>query len=272
MIKKSRFVLALAATVSLAVSAIAFGDGTSENNAVVLGAVTQKKQDAKKYKPVDFFAGVETTVNGGVSGTQQNAATEVLLFGSNIKFDIDSTPVCAALPPSGSTPEQAKAACPQSFLGSGRAQVTRPGGALIDDIEVSLFHGGPGNAGQGPPKQNAIMLHTYSPTLGNAAPTVNGEIVPASQVARVVGRRAAGGYKDSLFVEHAPETGPLFINHFDSHVTKSSKAVTARCKPTKKHGKKGVFKFRRIVTYKDGTKDTADLSQKCKVKQKKGGN
>jgi hypothetical protein len=256
-IKKSRFVLALAAVIALAFAGIAVGDGTSENDAQVVGSIKGKKFDKKKYKPVQFFAGVATQHQGGVTGTQPNPASEVISFGKNVKFNLGATPSCDGTPPSGSTPDQAKAACPDSFLGSGAAEVTPPGGgAPINDIIVSLFHGGPGNARPAHAragKANAIILHTYSPTLGQAAPSVNGEVVKSPD---------GNKYGDALVVKNAPDTGALMITQFNTNVDKKNKSVLARCKSKK-------FLWLRTVTYTDGTTDQAELSQKCKQKKPK---
>jgi hypothetical protein len=251
-IKKSRFALTLTAVIAVAFAGIAVGDGVSENDAKVVGSVKPTKLDKKKYKPVTLFTGVETSVQGGVTGTQQNPITENISFGKNIKFDLGATPACPGLPGSGSTPEQAKAACPDSYLGGGTAEVTPPGGgAPINDIVVSLFHGGPGNARGG--VSNAILLHTYSPTLGASAPTVNGEIVKSD---------AGSKYGQALFVKNAPETGALMITKFNSDVEKGNKSALGRCKAKK-------FLWLREVTYADGSKETASLEQKCKRKKKK---
>lgn len=253
MIKKSRYVLALAATLVFSVAALAFADGASDNEAKVVGSIAPAKLDKSKYKPVALFAGVETLPAGGVTGSQSNPVTETISFGKNIKFDLNATPACDGLPPSGSTPQQAKAACPDSFLGSGSAQVTAPGNSQINDIEVSLFHGGPGNArpihGRAG-KINAIMLHTYSPTLGQAAPTVNGEIIKSPDGSK---------YGQALYVKHAPETGGLMITKFNSNVDKGTGTVLGRCKAK-------TFLWLRTVIYADGTTEQAPLTQKCKRK------
>jgi hypothetical protein len=240
-VKKSRFVLALAMTIALAFAGMAFGDGASENQAFVDGKVTPKKLDKKKYKPVNLFLGVRTEAN--VNGQQKNPKAEYISVGKNVKLDLNATPVCTNLPPNGSTPQQARDACPEdSYWGGGEAAVQFPPPAgAITDVVVSVFHG---------PGQNGVQLHTYSPTLGQASPTVLGTIQKSKEGAP---------YGQALSVPNAPETGSGMITKFNATVERSSKVALARCKAKK-------IPFQREVTYSDGSKETADLVQKCKRK------
>ena len=247
MVRNSRIAVALALTVALGVTGIAYaGGGASTHQAFVDGQVTKKKKpklSKKKFKKVDFNTGVRTT--GGITGTQANPAAEKISFGKNIKFKTGAAPKCTATLPNGSTPSQARSLCPgKSFLGSGNAQVYGPGGPVDTTITVSAFNG-PGN--------NQIRLHTYSDVLGPASPTVQGFIVNANE-----GKK----YGKALSVPEAPETAALMITQFDTDITKSSGVVTARCKAKK-------FLWKREVTYADNSTDTATLSQKCKGKKKK---
>jgi hypothetical protein len=242
-IQKSRFVLALALTLALGVAGIAWADGATDNVAHVEGSVNPKKLDKKKYKPVNLFSGVATEAT--VDGTQSNPVSEYISYGKNVKFDFNAGPVCTTLPPSGSTPDQAKAACPGgSYLGGGHATVQFPGLPLIDDVDVSVFRG---------PDKSGIQLHTYSPTLLAASPTVLGSVVKSN---------AGSKYGYALTVPNAPETGSGMITEFNATIDKKSKAVLARCKAKK-------FLWQRQVTYGDGSSAVADLSQKCKRKKPK---
>ena len=166
MIKKSRLVVSIGAAVALGIGSIAFADGVGDNTPFVDGNVKPAKLDKKKWKPVALFTGVRTEVAGGVTGLQSNPTTEYISYGKNIKFDLNAGVLCTTLPPSGSTPEQARAACPKnSYLGQGVAVVEGPGIGVIDDLTVSVFYG---------PEAKGVQLHTYSPTLGQAAPVVAG--------------------------------------------------------------------------------------------------
>jgi hypothetical protein len=246
-IRKSRFAVALVLTLALGVTAIAYADGTSENDASVTGAVTKKKKpklSPKKFKKVDFMTGVRTE-SDTIGPGHDNPESEFISFGKNIKFKTGSAPVCTTVPAPGSTPAQARAACPsKSFLGSGNAKVFGAGGTPVDEtVVVSAFNG---------PGANQLQLHTYSDVLLGASPTVLGNIVNSN---------AGKKYKKALAVE-SPETGPIMITEFNTNISKSSGVVRARCKAKK-------FLWRRVVTYDDGTTDTATLSQKCKKKKKK---
>jgi hypothetical protein len=239
-IKKSRFALALGMVLGLAFGATAYGDGATDNVAQVQGSIKPSKLSKKEYKPVNLFSGVATQTN--VTGTQANPASEYISYPKDVKFDFNAGDVCTALPPSGSTPDQAKAACPKSsYLGSGHASVQFPGLALIDDITVSVFRG---------PTKKGIFLHTYSPTLLAASPTVPSQIVKSN---------AGSKYGYALSVPNSPVTGSGMITEFNANISKASKAVLARCKSKK-------FAFQRKVTYTDGSTETAELTQKCKRK------
>ncbi len=241
MIKKSRFVLALGLMLALGISAFAFADGASDNNAEVDGKISKTKISKKEYKPNEMFTGVRTETNA-VVGQQSNPAEETINFGKNVKFDLKAGSECKTLPPSGSTSQQAQDACPKdSYIGKGAAEVITPGGSRISDIVVSVFKG---------PAENGIQLHTASPTLQAAAPTVPGSIEKS---------KAGSQFGQALVVPHAPETGALMITKFNATITKASKSVLTRCKAKE-------FLWQRDVVYADGSKESASLTQKCKVK------
>ena len=131
---------------------------------------------------------------------------------------------------------------PKSNLGSGDAEVTAPGGAVIAEPVVTVFNG---------PGKNELRLHTYSPDLGVASPIVDGKIV-----------NAPGKFGQALDVPEAPETGAVMITGFNAKLKKSSKVATAKCKPKK-------ITFKRTVTYADASKESVTKTQKCKQKKKK---
>jgi hypothetical protein len=250
-IRRSRLAVALVLTLALGVTAIAYADGTSQNDAFVDGQVTKKnkpKLSKKKFKKVDFNTGVRTTADSQAPG-HPIPAEELIHFSKNIKFKLSKATPCTTVPGPGSTPSEARNACPaKSFLGSGTAEVKAPGtppADFADDVIVTTFAG---------PGSNGIQLHTYSPTLGLLAPTVQGFIVKSN---------AGKKFGQALSVPEAPVTpGGTMITQFDSDITKKSGTVKARCKPKK-------FTWLREVTYSDSTTDTAKTTQKCKPKKKK---
>ncbi|MDX6580891.1 MAG: hypothetical protein QOI10_75 [Solirubrobacterales bacterium] len=258
MIKKSRFVLALGLTLALGLGAYAFGDAASDATEFVDGAVNPTnaagaqptkvvKLDKSKAKPVALYTGVRT--QAPVTGTQANPIAENISFGKNVVIDTNAVPQCTTIAASGSTPDQAKASCPKdSYLGSGTASLAGPGGSSIKDVVVTAFAGTlPGTTGK-----NGVLLHTYSPTLQTAAPTVQGFIVNST---------AGSKYKFALNVPNAPETGALMIDSFGSNISKASKTVLATCKSK-------TFLWLRATTYKDGSKATSTQTQPCKAKPK----
>ncbi len=135
---------------------------------------------------------------------------------------------------------------PKSVLGSGDASVALSDTASVEDITVTVFNG---------PGKNEVRLHTSSPTLGAAAPTVFGEIVKSN---------AGGKYGQMLSVPDAPDAGAdaFLITKFNANIKKGSKVASARCKSKK-------IPFLREVTYDDNSVETDDLVQSCK---RKGGN
>jgi len=236
--------VAIGLVLALGVATVAWADGASDNEAFVDGAVKPTKLDKKKYKPVQLFLGVRTEPSVPVDGNQQNPEQERISMGKNVKWNGKKAPVCtAAIETPGLTAEQAAAMCPsKSLLGQGEAEVDL-GPARVSDITVSVFNG---------PGKNQVRLHTSSPTLQAAAPTVFGEVVKSDQGSK---------FGQMLVVADAPDAGgdAFEITKFNATIEKSSKVATARCKSKK-------IPFLREVTYDDGSVETAELTQKCKRK------
>jgi hypothetical protein len=250
LIRKSRFVVATACVLALGVGAVAFADGTSENDVGVQGKVSPAKLDAKTFKPVQLFSGVTTTTTHSVPG-QQNAEKVLLEFGKNVKFDLTAADTCDA-PIAGTTTEQAKAACPPgSDIGTGIAHANLGGGPdQVNDVTDTVFNG---------PGPNHIRLHAASPALGPAnTQVVDGDIIKAP---------SGGKFGQALDVEDAPDLGgdAFMLTLFNATITKASKTVLARC------GKDKNFYWQNTTTYDDGTKDVSPLlTQKCTQKPTRG--
>jgi hypothetical protein len=243
-LKKTRFIVATGLVAALGTAGIAFADGASENAETVTGKVSPSKLSNKDYKAVKFETGVATTTTHTVPG-QQNPEVQLIEFGKNIKFDTTKAATCSASL-NGTTTDQAKAACSaKSVIGSGSATADLgQGPQQVNDVNVTVFNG---------PAKNQIRLHAFSPTLGAAnTQVVQGNIIKAP---------SGGKYGQALNVPDAPDlAGDQFmLTSFGAIINKSSKVVSARCKS-------GKFLWHNVVTYDDGSKDTADLSQSCKVK------
>jgi hypothetical protein len=245
-VRKTRFAVTIGATLALGVATLAYADGVSENDAQVEGSASPKKLDKKKYKPIKLFTGVRTS--GTVTGSQPNPEQEHVSWGKNVKIKPGAAPTCDAAIEFQST-DAAKAACPpDSYVGSGTANIELPGGTIYEGLTVSVFNG---------PGANEVRLHTYDPRLAGATPTVAGKIVKSN---------AGSKYGQALQVDDAPDvagdTGK--ITAFNAELFKSSKVALGRCKAKK-------FLWNREVTYDDGTKENVTLEQKCKRKKKKKG-
>lgn len=240
--RKTRFAVTLGATVALGVSAIAYADGVSENEAQVEGSVKPTKLDKKKFKPVTLLTGVRTT--GTTPGI--NPEKEHISWGKNVKLKTKKAPTCAA-PIEFQSTDAARAACPgKSYLGSGRANIELPGGVIYEGLTVAVFNG---------PGTNEVRLHTYDPRLAGATPTVFGKVVKS---------RAGGKYGQALQVDDAPDVAGDAgrITAFNATINKKSKVATARCKAKK-------FLWNRVVTYDDGSEEEITLEQKCKRKKRR---
>jgi len=248
MLKDTRLakLIALGGIAALSGGAIALADGAGDNQAFVDGEVKPAKLDQRRFKPVKLFLGVRT--EGPVTGSQQNPEQELIAMSRDIKFRSKRAPVCTAgIEVPGLTTEQVRAMCPRrSYLGAGEGEVALNASTRIGDITVSVFNG---------PGVNQVRLHTASPTLGAAAPTVQGRIVRANQ-----GRR----YRQALLVEDAPDAGgdAFMITKFNATINRSTKVAQARCEARK-------FRFLRKVTYDDGSTETATTTQKCKRKRRR---
>jgi hypothetical protein len=235
---KLRRIISLGLVLALGSSAIAYADGASQDTAFFDAKISPSKLDKKKYKPVTLTAGLRTT--GPVPGI--NPEKEFLSFSKNLKFNLGAADTCSAAIEFQTT-TAAKAACPKgSFIGAGKGSIELPGGVKFTDIVVSTFNG---------PGKNQIRLHTYSPSLEGATPTVLGKIVKSN----------VSGYGQALDVPDAPDVAgdAGMITSFGTGVSKGSKVFTARCKSKK-------INFLRKVTYDDGSSETATTSQKCKRK------
>jgi hypothetical protein len=243
-IHRSRFIGAIALVLALAVAALAFADGASENSVGILGKVTPSKLDKKTFKPITLYSGVTTSTTHAVPG-QQNAEKVTVEYPTNVKFDLSAAPVCTA-PIAGTTTDQAKAACPAaSDIGTGVSHANLGGGPdQISDVTVTVFHG---------PGQDNVSLHAYSPSLGAA----NTQVV----LGRIVSKAPDKGFGPALIVDDAPDLGgdAFMLTLFDATIGKSTKTVLGRCKSKS-------MNFRNVTVYDDGTTDSADLTGKCKQK------
>ena len=192
---------------------IAFADGRANNNAGVDGSISPTKLDKKKYKPVALFSGVRTSVPVGRPARRRSRTSEYISYRKNVKFDFKAGSVCTTLPPSGSTPEQARAACPaDSYLGSGAAR-SRARRLLRSPTSSSRCSAGRRRTGS-----------SCTPTARRSGGRTDG-----ARLDRQVECRQ-GVRPGALGAERAADRRVGMITKFNATISKSSKAVTARCK------------------------------------------
>jgi hypothetical protein len=248
-IRNSRFVAAIAMVLALGVASLAFADGASENTIGVLGTITPNKLDKKQFKPVTMYNGVTTNTTHAVPG-QQNAEKVTVEYPTNMKFDFSNAVACTA-PLAGTTTEQAKQACPpKSIIGTGNAHANLGQGPdQLSDVTVTVIVTKIDSKNSG-----VVALHAATPTLGPG----NTQVV----VAKIVPKAPDAGFGPALIVDDAPDlAGDAFmLTKFDATIGKATKAVLARCKSK-------TNKWRNITVYDDGSKESADLTTKCKQKK-----
>lgn len=245
MSRRPRTTVVLALLVALGSSAVALGSGADENIARVDGKVSPKKLFKKKFKRVNLFLGVRNSSHQ-VDGTQSNPVSELISVSKNVRVRLGRAPRCRAPLANGMPTGAARRICPRkSFLGRGKAEVTGPGASgpqVIATPRVAVFNG---------PGRNELRLHTYSPDLGSASPVVDARIV------RAPGR----AFGKALSVPVAPETGALMITKFNAKIIRKRGVTVAKCKPRR-------IKYRREVTYKDGSSERVVRTQRCKRKRR----
>jgi hypothetical protein len=241
-VRRVPLMVALGLVLALGVAALAYADGASDNTPAVDGSVKPTKLDPKKRQPIALFTEVST--EGPVTGDQQNPEKELIEYDRDGAWRSNAAPLCTAnIETPGLTVEEARDLCPAgSHIGTGEAEVDL-GATRISDITVSVFNG---------PAKNQIRLHTSSPTLGAAAPTVFGEII----------RSDSKKFGPALLVEDAPDAGgdAFMITKFNATIFKSSGVSLARCTDKK-------FVIQRTVTYDDGSQETVTDSERCKRKK-----
>ncbi len=240
MIRKAHLAATLGLTIALTIAAIAYADGIADNTPAVDGLVKPAKLDKKKYRPISLFTEVSTS--GPVPGI--NPEQELIQYDKDGKWKTSAAPTCDAAIEFQPT-DVAISRCPAgSAIGSGESTILLPGGLTYEGITVTAFNG---------PGKNEIRLHTYSPELPGATPTVFGRILKPT---------GGGKYGIALSVPDAPDvagdTG--MITKFNATISRSSGVSLARCKDKK-------FYIRRTVTYDDGTQETVTHTQKCKQKK-----
>lgn len=251
-------VVALALAITLGVTAIAWGDGASDNVSTTTGKIKPKQLPKRKFHKASLFVQSETEFPTTNDGLNQEWSEKVFLdFDDDIRFKTDGPTPCNENDIAGTTTTAAKATCPDSIIGSGEAHARVPGYPTTDpsspheatDFTVTAFDG----------FANKILLHTYSPTVdaGAGGTGATAQIV----VGRVVNSPLGGDYEKRLKVSDVPDVasdvgGLTFLNA----TIKRGKYITARC-----HDQNHKFNFKEKWVYDDNSVDTDKDSAPCTV-------
>jgi hypothetical protein len=237
-----RIVAALGATLALGVSALAYADGASENTSTVNASLSPNKLSKSKYKTSSLDSGVTTYANNDPNAHVNFPTTKTVLdYDDDSKVDVTVVKNCTT-DLSQLNPSQAKAACPKSILGSGKAHavvVNSP----VNDIKVTAFRNG-----------GKILLYTYSATLDGASPG------STTDVTGTLSKDSGDFGTKATFPVPPLLGGQAALTLFQ---VKLNKGIKARC-----HDGNKTFNSKGTFTYSDSSKETATNKSKCSVKHK----
>lgn len=227
------------------------GIASAENVQSITAFLKPKKLFKKgKNKTVSLFVDVSTTNTSDPFGTPSPTTLAKVDFDKDIKFDQKGLDTCnPGLFSSSTTTDQAQNLCPSSKVGGGSSQIVVPTAVgsppLNINATVTAFNG----------KNHTIILHTYNSVSGATA-----------LIGKLGKDKAAGGkYRTTLTVPVPPLAGgSAVISEFQVRIKKAFRfhgkrrgLVSSTCRDKKIH-------FQARFTYKDGTSDDAQDTQKCK--------
>lgn len=241
--------VALGSVLAIGVAGLAFADGKSEQTSTVNATITPTKLDKNKYKTAVLDSGVTTENTSGPGQPHVNFPTQkvVLQYDDDAKVNVKAVKDCKKNLRQ-LTGDQAKAACPNSILGTGKAFAV-VNTTEFKDIKVTAFRTG-----------SKLYLHTYSQALDGALPNSTADVTGTLSKAN-----GDFGTKATFPVERLLG-GAAALTKFQ---VKLKKGVTARCHDgNKKFDVKGEFTYT-DPNQPEGTvnsKDTAKNSSKCSVK------
>ena len=237
---------------ALAVSSVGVVQSASAENIQSINAFLKPKKLFKtgKRKTVSLFVDVATTNPSNPFGTPSPTTLAKVDFDKDVKFDQKGLDTCnPGLFTSATTTDQAQNLCPSSKIGGGSSKIAIPTAVgsppLNIDATVTAFNG----------KAKTLVLHTYN--------SVSGATVLVGKLSRdpAAGRK----YGTTLTVPVPPLAGgTAVITEFQVRVKKSFRfrgrrhgLVSSTCRDKR-------IRFQARFTYKDGTSDDAQDTQKCK--------
>jgi hypothetical protein len=240
------WVLALA----VAVAAVGVTSAIGANSQTIKGTIAPAKQKKRTFGKASI--NVVTTTND-TDGTVSPATRAQIFFDDDIKFDTRGVARCAKAKVDGNkTTAAAKAACPRSVVGGGKASVAIAGNPNAPAAAVvTAFNGVPQGG------KPVILLHSYSEATG-LAPVLVGVL-----------KGTGGDFGKVLDVTIPPLPFGSAITSFQTKVQKSTRFrgktvnyVSARCKDGNRR-----WNFKGTFTYDGSPSKTATSSQRCTVKR-----
>ena len=235
---KRFLIVACVAVGAMAIPAAAFGATANQTIEVKTTTKTTPKLDVKKFTGTVIDVTTATEDADNPSGMPPKANNAKITFSKkNMKFDPGAAPGCNAQTISGTTTEDAKAACGNAQVGSGDAIAALPfgpGGTRQDfPVVVTAFNSA---------DEDGILLHSRVGAPLNTTTTLVGTL--NGTVLNVVVPPLGGGIGA--------------IAKFHTKVQKG-KYVQVRCKST-------TIKTDSVFTFNDAPPAPASDSQKCKQK------
>jgi hypothetical protein len=236
-----RMIVALAATLALGTAAFAYADGASIIDSTVNASLNPSKLDKKKFKTSSLDSGVTNYQDGDPNKHVDTPTTKTVLhYDDDSKVDVTVVKSCST-DLSQLNPDQAKAACPKSILGKGKAHavvVNTP----VNDIKVTAFRQGA-----------KILLYTYSNTLDGASPGSTTDVVGTLT-------KDTGDYGTKATFPVPPLLGgQAALTLFQVNLTKG---IKARC-----HDSNKAFNVKGDFTFSDNSKESETNKSKCSVKK-----
>ena len=260
MLRKSHMILATGLALAVGVSGIAFGDAAGQVSTID-GKVTKSKQPKRQFKPASLYTAVTTLSEGNSPVIPSAPSEEVYIdYDNDIKISLGSVPSCTQVL-NGTTTAEARALCPSSIVSKtgdprNTAKARVPGipapNNEVSDFTVTAFHG----------TGNVLLLHAYSPTLGDA----NTQVVVGS----VINSPLGGDYGKRLSVPDVPDAaGDAGALVAFGAIIKRGGVVKARCRD---RNKKWNFRGEWHYESADGSDTATDVAtdrQTCRVKRRR---
>ncbi len=255
----------LTLTVSLAVGVMAIataavfaanpaGPGPDGNVQGWRATVAPSKLSKSKFQPASLNVVTDLSTTTASNGVPVPANRAVLDFDKNVKLYTRGIPTCTNAKLQNTTTSQAKGACPNAVVGSGKATVLIPVGTTVftENVIVTAFNGVPQGG------KPVLLVHTFGSTPVQVSTILTG----------VISNYNKRGYGPRLDVQIPPIAGgTASLTHFQTKVNRKYKYrgkrrsyVSAKCANKR-------LKYRGAFTFADGQTLTPTGVQRCKQKK-----